>query len=237
MPIGWTGSTAGCVSGAPSPPAQTATLTAINYFRELAGLPAVAFDASLSAKAQQAALMMYAQNDLSHDPPPTWACYTAAGDEGAGASNLYLGSAGASSIAGYMDDPGSNNYFAGHRRWILYPPQASMGSGSTCCSNALYVFGAQTAPTAPTPWVPWPTPGFVPYQVEPEGRWSLSATDPTTDFSNARVSVTSEGVTLPVTVRPVVVGYGDPTLVWDRDPGYGTGRADRAYDVSVTDIV
>jgi len=132
----------------------------------------VTFDPTLSAKAQDMALMMYAQNDIRHDPPPTWACYTAAGRAAAGLSNLYLGRAGAGAVAGYMEDPGPGNNMAGHRRWILYPPQVTMGSGSTSGSNALYVQGAQAAPSPPPPaWVPWPSPGYVPFQVEPKGRW------------------------------------------------------------------
>ena len=237
VPIGWTGSIAGCNAGAPSPAAQSATRSAVNYYRSIAQLPAVAFDPSLSAKAQEAALMMLAERDLSHDPGPTWACYSAAGRAGAGASNLYLGLAGARAVAGYMTDPGTGNEIVGHRRWILYPPQSSMGSGSTSGSNALYVLGAQTAPATSPAWVPWPSQGYVPRQVEPGGRWSLGASDASADFSRARVSVTSGGVALPVTIEPVANGYGSPTLVWQVDPGYGPGRADRSYDVSVTNIV
>ena len=237
VPIGWTGSIAGCNPGAPSPAAQNATQSAVNYYRSVAGLPPVTFDTFLSAKAQAAALMMLAEGELSHDPGPTWACYSAAGRAGAGASNLYLGLTGAKAVAGYMTDPGAGNEIVGHRRWILYPPQSSMGSGSTSGSNALYVFGAQTAPATSPAWVPWPSQGYIPRQVEPGGRWSLGASDPSADFSRARVSVTSGGVALPVTIEPIANGYGSPTLVWQMDPGYGPGRADRSYDVSVTDIV
>ena len=237
VPMGWTGNTAGCVAGSPSVAAQDATLTAVKFFRDMAGLAPVSFNADYSAKAQQAALMMYAENAINHNPPSTFRCYSTAGYQGADNSNLYLGLAGARAVAGYMDDPGSSNTFVGHRRWILYPPQSVMGSGSTCCSNALYVFGAQTAPASPPAWVAWPTPGYFPFQVEPEGRWSLSASVAATDFSKARVSVTSGGVQLPVTVHTPVAGYGNPTLVWQLTHGYATGRADRAYNVSVTNIV
>ena len=237
VPIGWSGSTAGCVAGSPSAAAQSATLTAVNFYRSMVDLPAVAFDPSFSAQAQEAALMMYAQGDLSHAPGPSWACYSPAGSTGAGKSNLYLGLAGAKAVAGYMDDPGAGNEAVGHRRWILFPPQSTMGSGSTCCSNALYVLGPQRAAGPFPPWVPWPPPGYVPLQVEPEGRWSLSASGPSTDFSNARVSVTSGGTSLPVTIQPSSTGYGSPTLVWQLNPAYGTGRPDRAYEVSVTNIV
>ena len=212
-------------------------MRAVNFYREMAGLTPVSFDPAFSADAQQAALMMDAQNSLSHSPDPSWACYTAAGARGAGRSNLYLGVTGARAIAGYIDDPGSNNYAVGHRRWILYPPQSSMGSGSTSRSNALYVLGGQNATAPPPAWIPWPTAEYFPFQAEPEGRWSLSASNTSTDFTNAQVTVTSNGAQLPVTLQPIVNGYGNRTLVWELAHGYGNGRADRAYDVSVTNII
>ncbi|MBX9703038.1 MAG: ATP-grasp domain-containing protein, partial [Silvanigrellaceae bacterium] len=48
----------------------------INFFRALTGYPGdIVFDATKSAKAQEAALMMAANNNLNHYPPNTWACY------------------------------------------------------------------------------------------------------------------------------------------------------------------
>jgi len=44
-------------------------------------------------------------------------------------------------------------------------------------------------------------------------------------------------VQVPVTVQPVRADYASPTLVWQLDPGYGLGRPDRTYDVSVTNIL
>jgi len=242
VPIGWSGSIAGCNAGAPSAAAQEATRTAVNYYRDMAGLPLVAFDSALSAKAQQAALMMSANQKIDHYPPNTWTCYSQVGYDAAGKSNLALGygAAGAGAVALYMDDrpdPTRPDGVVGHRRWILYPPQSIMGSGSTSDANALYVQGSQTAPASPPAWVEWPSSGYVPLQVEPGGHWSLGATNPGTDFSNAQVSVTKGGVSLPVTKRPLAPGYGNPTLVWDVNPGYGPVRADQAYNVSVTNII
>lgn len=114
--------------------------------------------------------MMSANRTLLHDPPPTWACYTQVGHDAAGSSNLALGAAGAGAVALYMDDSGLDS--VGHRRWVLYPPQSAMGSGSTSNANALYVFGGQTAPASPPAWVEWPSSGYVPLQVEPSGHWS-----------------------------------------------------------------
>src|SRR3954447_12838636 len=52
-PIGWTGNIGTCDAGAPSAAAQAATLTAVNYFRDLVGVQPVSFDSVLSAKAQK----------------------------------------------------------------------------------------------------------------------------------------------------------------------------------------
>jgi len=239
VPIGWNGSVGGCVAGSPSTAAQEATLNAVNFFRQMAALPPVALDPSLSSKAQAAALMMQAKGSLSHSPDPSWPCYTTAGAQAAGVSNLCLGCSGATAVAVYMDDPGTGNYAAGHRRWVLYPPQQTMGSGSTSGANALTVIGGWgPRPSGGPTFVPWPSEGYFPVQIEPNGRWSLTADgDVPTDFSQATVTVSQGGMNLPVVVQPVVNGYGDPTIVWDFDPAYGTGLADRAFTVTVDNIL
>lgn len=57
----------------------------------MAGVPAtVKFNSTLSKKAQRAALMMAANQDLSHFPPAGWKCYAKDGAEAAGNSNLSL---------------------------------------------------------------------------------------------------------------------------------------------------
>ena len=68
VPIGWTGNAATCTAGAPSNAARAAALTAVNWFRALAGVPSVTFDPTLNAKAQQAALMMLAQTTSATRP-------------------------------------------------------------------------------------------------------------------------------------------------------------------------
>jgi uncharacterized protein YkwD len=215
-PVGWTGSTSTCRAGAPSAKAQKATGTAINYFRAMSRLDPVTLNAAMSGQAQEAALMMHANYSLDHSPPRSWKCWTAVGATAAGQSNLYLFETGASAIEGYMRDPGSSNTSVGHRRWLMFPETTAMGSGSTESANALMVFGGIARPsTNLPPWVAWPTPGYFPTELEPAGRWSLSASDSATDFSKARVAVkTASGTSLKVKQHAVNNGYGSNTLVW-----------------------
>ena len=217
-PIRWSGSNRRCRAGNPSAAAQSATLESLNFVRALGHLAPVRFDKTLSAKAQKAALIMSANQSLSHYPPRSWKCWTKAGYKAAGRSNLALGypelSAGAT-ITMYMDDPGGSNIYVGHRRWIMYPHSTVLGNGATTTTNALWVIGPTDFDRPNPAWVGWPTAGWFPTPLEPIGRWSLSAGDDSTDFSDARVSVTHAGERLDVDPHPVAVGYGKPTLAWE----------------------
>jgi len=230
----WTGSTAPCLPGTVDAAFTAATLGMINFYREMAGLTDVTFDPALSAKAQQMALMIQAQNALSHAPDPSWKCYTADGADAAGHSNIALGASGADAITLYMEDPGGFNTAVGHRRWLLYPDEVQMGSGSTSNANAVYVLGPLGSNPAPE-WTGWPPSGYVPSQlVYP--RWSLSHDN--ADFGAATVAMTVSGQSVPVTVLPVANGYGLNTLVWEpQGLSFPTGSADQTVHVTVSNIV
>lgn len=112
-----------------------------------------------AGKAREAALMMKANNSLSHSPPTSWTCYSANGSDAAGRSNIAFGYSTASVISqGYMQDSGSNNTEVGHRRWILHPFTEKMGIGSTDNTNANWVIGSTVTKPTPT-WVSWPPAG------------------------------------------------------------------------------
>jgi hypothetical protein len=217
-PIHWTGSNQRCRAGHASARAMRATLESVNFVRAMGGLAPVAFRKRFSAKAQKAALIMSANESLSHDPPRSWRCWTRAGHDAAGHSNLafsfpHITAGGA--IKQYMDDGGSNNLAVGHRRWIMYPPTLKMGNGMTSTTNALWVFGP-TSRSRPNPnWVSWPTAGFFPSTLEPQNRWSLSAGVGGADFRQARVHVeNASGVVKKVHIYRVQDGYGMPTIVF-----------------------
>jgi hypothetical protein len=235
----WTGSVAGCHAGTNSAAYRAATKRAVNYMRAMAGVGPIGFAKKYNDKAQKSALMMQANNALSHFPDKSWKCYTKAGATAAGHSDIALGAAGPAAIALYMSDPGSNNVAAGHRRWIIYPRQKVMGSGDTSMANDLWVLGPFT-PTTPkgTPtWQAWPNAGFFPREIEPGGRWSLTATDGSS-FAHAKVVVIGPGGTRQaLTKYPDSPGYGDNTLVWQlKRPPSSSATGVRRYTVRVTGI-
>ena len=185
--------------------------------------------------------MMKANGALSHNPPATWQCYTSGGAQAAGSSNLAFGAAGPYAAWLYIADPGDGNYFAGHRRWLLYPPLVAIGRGDTDITNAIWVlpsgqyliWGAR--PSTPQ-WVAWPPAGHVPYQVV-YPRWSI-ARNPSTNLSAASVTMSVGGNPVTPNVRQVVNGYGDSTLVWEPSGiSMGAGMTDKRVSVTVSNIM
>jgi uncharacterized protein YkwD len=240
-PLNWTGSVAGCVAGDTSATYKTAVTRMVNYHRAMAGLPGnLTMNATYSAKAQQAALMMHANNDLNHTPPTTWNCYTAAGAEAADKSNLALGAAAIGTffngIKLYMDD--ENVPELGHRRWILYPPQAEIGTGDTSNANALWVLGPFGARPSTPNGVAWPPAGFVPYPlVSASARWSFSIAN--TNFAGATVEVRNgQNQIVPINTTIDPMGFGDPSISFLPTAGswaYATS-GDTVYDVTVSNV-
>jgi hypothetical protein len=221
VPMNSTADVTTCTPGTNSAAFQDAVARRINWFRAMAGLPAaVTLDAGNIAKNQQGAVIMSRNNKLDHHPTPAWACYSGPGADAASNSNIALGVDGADSISGYMLDWGTNNFEVGHRRWLLYPQTQVMGTGdvppvgTNMAANTTWVFDANyfgPRPALRTPYIAWPPSGYVPYQtVYP--RWSFSLTN--ADFTNAIVTMTSNGVSIAVFQENNAINYGENTVVW-----------------------
>lgn len=220
IPAGWTGRTDTCDAGTESAASREATLQAVNAFRSVAGVPPVALDAAMNDKALAAALMMRAGNDvqpargLSHAPDPSWPCFTPAGAEGAGTSNLALGSSGADAIRLYVDDERVDSL--GHRRWILDPGLTVVGTGSTGSTNALTVIGGPRQSVPAGRQVAWPPAGAIAASWLPE-TWSISI-----GGTGDAVNLVNPAVTMALNGAPVDVPAGS---VRDLGGGFGTGRS------------
>lgn len=246
---GWTGNVSTCNAGDTSADFKASVLRSINWFRAMAGVPAaVEFDPVYNAKAQQAALLMSANRQLSHYPPASWTCYNAVGGDAAGKSNLAFSRIGSQALYdAYMDDSGAGNYQVGHRRWLLYPQTRLMGtgdivgSGTNYSANAIWVVDSNVSAARPVvrdEFVAWPTKGYTPYKVV-YPRWSFSY--PKADFSNAKVSMTENGVPITSRMEAVANGPGENTLVWmpgnavDSTP-WAKPATDTVYQVTVSNV-
>lgn len=217
-----------CQPGVLRPEAQVSFISALNAMRALHGLGPVRHAAAFDGAVAEAALMMAANDDLSHDPPPSWKCWTAAGAAAAGSSNLLGGVS--SSYLPWEDDNGilaewlveGDGDEIGHRRWLLYPhlAQTALGrvvavlrSGIRVDSAVMKVFDStddpvhRAHPPASIPeFVAWPQGDYPNFLFSPRARLSFSISGDTTetdvpgtvDFSQAKISVTLNGLSLPV---------------------------------------
>ena len=256
VPTGWTGDVAGNIPGTTTQAFKNAVAARIDWFRAMAGVPVgIGLDPVLSAKDQQAALLFSANRMISHMPPNTWIDWTPEAYEAASHSNICIGFPDdPGCILAYVTDFGSNNYYVGHRRWILYPQTQTMGTGDVPesgpaanpypAANALWILdGLYGSPRPATRdgYVAWPPTGFVPYQtVWP--RWSFSY--PGANFTGAAVSMTRAGQSIPVALSTLATGYGEDTLVWvpdNLDPDIylppSPPASDTTYTVHITTVV
>ncbi|MBC7754209.1 MAG: hypothetical protein H7Z71_08235 [Moraxellaceae bacterium] len=214
--LDFNGNVALCNAGTTSIEFQQSVIDRINFYRALAGLNSAVLFAN-QFKNNKAALIMDANHSLSHNPPSNWICYSAEGAAGASSSNLTLGVMGRKAIDMYMDDPGGANSPAGHRRWILYPPQSKFSTGDTPNSNSLGVFfTANNSVPAGLKFVAWPSAGFYPIELMPTSkRWSFSSVT-LGNIAQAAVSMKNmtTGQNVPIVMEPYYPGYGSETLVW-----------------------
>lgn len=238
--VNWTGNVATGVPGTTSAVFKEDVRRRVNFYRALAGVEAdVAFDNALSAKDQDAALIFAANLALSHLVTDAWIYYTANGAEAAASSNVSLQwgdlnatvkSYGPPAVDAYMIDNGATtdpteNRAVGHRRWLLYGPQQTMGTGDIpsttvtrsgttfeVSTNALWIKGPYKS-SYDAKAVPWPSAGYFPFPLMP-ARWSF--TYPGADFSGAAVTMTLGGTALTGTiVSKTDTGRGDNTIVWE----------------------
>lgn len=206
-------------------------LVRLNAIRALHRLPAVTYAAADDEQATQAALMMSANGQLSHTPPSTWKCYTQAGSNGAGSSNLYGGLISPwlayytedMYLAGWLTETSNlvaNN--VGHRRWMLDPflGKISYGrvaqvlaDGSRTDAAAMKVLsftGGVTVPAALPPFVAYPYGDYPARYFDTSALLSFTVVadatqrggaNATVDFSKAKISV-ADGTT-PLTISNI----------------------------------
>ncbi|WP_437774438.1 CAP domain-containing protein [Sorangium sp. So ce1097] len=235
----WSGSLdPGCDPGDISADGRANALRLFNLYRWLADLPPVVTEPTRDAQAQACALMMDANNSLSHEPPESWKCYSKTGADGARTSNISSGP-GVASVLGYLIDPGNESTF-GHRRIILSNDLGPIGLGSTGKNGASCMQNIGGTGRAGKEWTAWPPPGVFPMQAYgdrwsslSDTGWSIQSED--IELEDAEVTITSGGAPLAVDVEPLQGGYGSTNAIrivpngWDPEAG-------QTYSVSVSGI-
>ncbi len=231
----WSGAVASCAAGTMDSEWQERALLSTNLYRWLAGLEPFTLDTSVHAAQQECALMMHANGALSHGPPPTWACYTQAGAQAAGSSNIATTPA-VQAVDLYMADPG-NATTLGHRRWILSSWIGSTAFGSTngfsCMRTAGFGSGGPV-------FTAWPPPGFYPVDLNEvtwsnpdETGWSVQSNS--VNLGQGTVNVTEDGVARPVTVSTLLPNYGSSSAISIIPNGWTTTEG-RTYEVEITGL-
>lgn len=222
--LGWTGKKGVCKPGKISGESYTKLLKRINYFRRLAGVhDDVYLDSTWCKYAQAAALIMYSNDELTHDPGAGMKCFSKDGKLGAQTSNLSSMTPESFKllIADEIEDGGSSNAESGHRRWLLYSNALRMGVGVTPGAYAVRVLAPYEEKQKDTAayhgavpeYFAYPFRGYVPYQlVYP--KWTF-AVPGGADFAVAKVEATAGDKPLSCSViGRSKLPFGDPTLVW-----------------------
>ncbi|MEP6786060.1 MAG: CAP domain-containing protein [Sphingomonadales bacterium] len=233
---------AGCSAGVMSNTALQDALLSLNTIRGLHGLPAVTLSTVDQQAAMEASLMMSANSQLSHTPPTTWLCYTAAGSAGAGSSDLYASFPSPSLslisndtiFAGWMTEV--NNLVAnsvGHRRWILDPFLGTVAYGRVAGqytstqridSAALKVFnntGSGVASASAIPdYVAYPVGNYPARYFDTSALYSFTVVaDKTTTFGG-NTSVDFSAATITVRATGGSTNLTVSAVAFDND-GYG----------------
>jgi uncharacterized protein YkwD len=232
----WSGDVAACEAGDISADGRENALRMFNLVRWLADLPPVVTEEARNQQAQACALMMTANDELSHMPPMTWECYSELGYQGASTSNISSGP-GVSSVLLYMVDNGNETTF-GHRRIILSNELGPIGLGSAGARGSSCMQNIGGTGKAGKAWMAWPPPGPFPMQAYEDGwstlddtGWSIQSKN--IDLTDAQVTVTSGGEDRPVTVEQLTGNYGGAKAIRIVPNGWAA-QAGSTYAVNVS---
>ncbi len=176
--------------------ALQAAVNRLNALRRIAGIPAVTLDAALCQNAQYGAVVMAANNQLSHSPGRPAGmdqAFYKLGYDACGSSNIYMGRILTYAVDGFMDDSdGSNVSRLGHRRWQLNPVMGKIGfgcAGNYCAEKVFDTSGAG----CDFDYISWPASGNFPSDLFNRNQaWSV-ALNSDVYASPGGVSVTLSG--------------------------------------------
>ena len=218
--IVWKGNIKKCDCGTIDNSIYTKAENRINFFREVNGLNKVKINTKFNTDAQCAALLIKANNLLTHNPAKNLKCYSPSAYSGCSKSCLgftdFKYYSATAFITGFVTDYGDENYAVGHRKWILYSRLREFGYGATNNTEALFVVdGIAKDSVAPSEFIAYPWNGYVPVNlIFP--KWSFSIPDSkTVDYSNATITMTdASGKKIEIQKLKEQKNMLDHTIVW-----------------------
>lgn len=253
--IGWTGNEASCNSGDLSAATRNKVVQRVTYYRALCGLPAVTLNASQNKSCQDAALIMMANNTLTHTPSSGMKCWTQDGYNAASTGNIAIGWGSSepdanhsiNAVSGYIEDPGDHNKIVGHRAWLLARQLSAIGTGSVFDASHTYQGMTQAAAncirwgdnlngssTAGPEFIAYPPAAYIP-SVLVFPRWHFAL--PNANFSSATVSLkdaTGTSYNCNIIARESQGGGLEARIVWE--PVGINITADMNFEVKVDNI-
>ena len=264
--FGWLeGSEQDCKAGRHDDKDLERTYGKLMYYRQVAGYaasdpyPVAGLYANESDRvglgaAQESALMMLANNTISHYPPRNWKCYT---EEGKKSSKGNLAITWGFEQKGYMrrtidmfiDDFGGGNEPVGHRQWFFHPLLDRIFSGATNRTANIYWSVLKTPDDGHRlpAYISWPPEGYVMDNLVYE-RWSFHlitakyvfGAGRNFDEAQVRVSEWDTGKEVPSKIvhrsrRNGGFTLYTSTIVWEVNvpkPGTGDNHTGNSEDVS-----
>ena len=254
--IDWNGNIKKCIPGDLPGSLYLKAQNRINFFRLVNGLSPVQNNPDLNTDAQNAALLIKANNVLTHSPKSSMKCYSESASNGCRKSCIALTNwdyfKKTAFISGFIWDYGESNYSVGHRRWLLYSKLAVFGYGATNTSETvLTVDGIDYNLKSAKDFIAYPWSGYVPVNlIFP--KWSFSIPEGNTvDFSQVKVNMTdSKGKTIKIKLLEERKNFLDPTIVWvakglfsENEIQYGqnnlesNGYLDKKIKVEITGVI
>ena len=150
----------------------------LNALRRIAGLPPVTLDTALCQNGQYGAVIMAANNQLSHSPSKPAGMddsFYKQAYEACSSSNIYSGRILTYAVDGFMNDSdGGNIDRLGHRRWQLNPTMGKVGFGvaGRYCTEKVFDRSGQGCAYD---YISWPASGNFPTELlDKDQAWSVS---------------------------------------------------------------
>lgn len=246
-----------CTAGGVSPLEKERVLERVNYIRSLHRLPPVVYEEKDDIYTEQCALIIAANEELSHTPGKDWTCYSDDAYTGCNKSNIFiqwgndnLSFKSTTVIDAFMTDEGVDTL--GHRRWIMDPWLAHISFGRADDYSSKITGAALKVINTDQQDISGSSIDFVayPYEYYPVGLYNENVmmsfsviSDRNSKWNNGNVDMLTSAVSIlgpdnkPVKITGKVFdndGYGVPNnLRWFAEsikPGV-------RYNISITGVI